>query len=295
MPGWRLHRMARRWFGTGTCEQVFEPLIADLQREWSDTAPAAQRSVALARGYVAFWHAVAACGIHAIRRGTLSPMAYDMAIPAMTAFLCAPLGVTALRLVGASRAYWQQPIGVFVLGEVSTLGWSIVFAMVPGFMYSRPQPHRAWNATTSRLLIAGVAISIVCVGWVGPALRGAHEHALGHFLNDRNQPAFESLPSLVQAVRHQSIPDAMIWRRALNGRFTMTVSALLLGLIGWQLSGFRRPSWRRALAAWFVLMELVLATEAYVPHGLWWQWLVPGLLITLLLTLRARAPRAQAG
>jgi hypothetical protein len=305
MPGRFLHRLARRLLPTGACESVLEPLLADLQHEWQHpTERLLDRAWRLAHGYWAFWVALGFCGVRTMLRGAVSPVEIEAARPAAIGFAIAACGIAVLRYAVSSN-YRQQPLGILALGQLSTLGFSVVFAMVPAFMYARPQPHRAWNPTTSRLLIAGIAISIVCVGWVGPAFNGAHEHALGHFLDDRNQPAFASLPSILRAVRSPATADPLMWRQALNGTVAMIVMALLLGLIGWQLSAFRPPSPGRALAWWFGLMEFVLASGSYAiritsqpqgPNtGLWWQWLVPGLLIAILLTLRARASRAQAG
>lgn len=286
MPGRQLHRLARL-LCAADADRVIEPLLADLQREWIEgvNRGRVRRGVSLARAYGAFWQTLVRCCPAAIVRGALSPIAPKMVIPATLAFVCALVAVTLLRFVGASRVYWQQPATAFILGELHAWSWAVVFAMVPAFMYARRQPDRHWNATTSRLLVIGLLISIAFVGWIGPALFSAHEHARGLLLDERLQPAFQSLPTVIRAARNQETGDAVVLQLEVHRRLATIVSALLLGMIGWQLSAIRRPSIGRALVWWFALTELVLASGAYAGRDLALQWRAPILLGIILLIL----------
>ena len=208
----------------------------------------------------------------------------------MLAFVCAPLAVTLLRLVGASRAYWHQPLSAFILGELQAWSWAIVFAMAPAFMYARREPGRRWDATTSRLLAAGLLLSIASVGWVGPITFGVMEHAHGHFLDGRAQPAFASLPTVVRMVRAHAT-DAN-WPHFLTGRLIMIADALLLALIGWRLSAIRRPTIGRVTFWWFALMEFVLLSGGFaINQAEWQQWRASGVLVLILLALYVAAKR----
>ena len=119
------------------------------------------------------------------------------------------------------------------LGEASAWASFGIFALVPAFMYARRRTDRNWDTTASRLLLAGLLISIAFVGWLGPALSGAAEHAHVHFLDGRVQPAFASLSTIVHMVRARAT-DAD-WSHVLTVRLMMIADAFLSALIGWRL------------------------------------------------------------
>ena len=174
------------------------------------------------------------------------------------------------------------------------MGWSVVFAMLPAFMYLRRDPRRRWDATASRVLVGGLVVSIALVGWVGPSLFGASVHAQGYFLDGHAQPAFASLTTVIRMARDRS--SDMTWLVMLHQRLAMIVTALLLSLIGWQLSAIRRPSIGRAMFWWFALMELVLASGHYaINRPEWQQWRASGILVLFLLALQMAARRSGRG
>ena len=282
MPGQLLHRIAQRVCPDET-DRVFEPLIADLQREWSDAQPGPARAFALARAYASFWTSATRCATRTVLHGAVAPVDRDMAMPAARAFACALLGITALRIVG--RSNWQETPMAIALGEASAWASLGIFALVPAFMYARRRTDRNWDTTASRLLLAGLLISIAFVGWLGPALSGAAEHARGGFLDGRVQPAFASLPTVVRMVRIHAT-DADYWSHVLTGRLMAIADALLLALIGWRLSALRRPSILRAMGWWFGVMELVLISGSYGWGGHDWSaWRASGILVLILLAL----------
>ena len=53
MPGTHLVQFAQRWFSPSTVSSVFEPLVADWQRQWNDATPAERRWIDV-KGRVAF-------------------------------------------------------------------------------------------------------------------------------------------------------------------------------------------------------------------------------------------------
>lgn len=61
IPGQKLHRLAARICSANTIEQVVEPAIADLQREYADGADRSptRRLWALVSGYIALWKVIA--------------------------------------------------------------------------------------------------------------------------------------------------------------------------------------------------------------------------------------------
>jgi hypothetical protein len=293
MPGRFLQRLARHLLPTGVCESVVDALLADLQHEWQRHAEAGRRRVLrLARGYVAFWVALGLCGLRTTLRAAASPVEIDLVRPAALGFIIAACGVAALRYAFSSK-YRQLPPGILALEQLSTLGFSVVFAMVPALMYARREPDRAWSATTSRLLIAGTFVTILFVGWLGPALSGAAWHANGRFV-DGVQPAFQSLPNVIRELRKATAAeDVELCRAQLHGRVSMIATAFVLGLIGWQLSARRRPSIARAVVWWFAMMELVVVSSSYAGRSLVMVWRAPLLLLAILLILHLRGPNPR--
>ena len=61
IPGTRLLAFASRWFDAATVARVFEPLVADHQREWQDAPTPARRVWVGLRGCLDFTRAVIAC------------------------------------------------------------------------------------------------------------------------------------------------------------------------------------------------------------------------------------------
>jgi hypothetical protein len=53
VPGLRAFAFAARWFDPATVSRVFEPLVADWQREWIDT-PRRRRPIVHAKGMLSF-------------------------------------------------------------------------------------------------------------------------------------------------------------------------------------------------------------------------------------------------
>ena len=291
MPGQLLHRVAQRVCPRET-DRVFEPLIADLQREWIDTRPGSRRAFALIRAYASFWSSVAVCAATMLRRGAVSPVDRRMTTAASLACVCGLVGLSMLRAVGAPGYYWHLEVSAIALNEAQAWSWAIVFAMIPAFMYARGEPDRRWDATATRMLITALLITVACVGWLGPALFQAaeHTHPHGQILADSEQPAFQSLPTVVRMVRNHTT-DAK-WVHALDRRLAEIANVLLLAIIGWQLSGIRRPSIGRVAFWWFALMEFVLVSGRYaINHAEWQQWRASGVLVLILLALHAAAKR----
>jgi hypothetical protein len=302
MPGRLLHRIACRVCPLDT-DRIFEPLIADLQREWHDAPSGPRRGIALARAYASFWRTVASCTGDAVIRGALSPLDRNVMVRGALAFgggvvgvialrtIGALLGLTGLRMFGNSWGYWHRPLGAIAIGELQTLGWSVTFAMVPAFMYARSHIDRRWNATTVRLMAAGLLLAFICVGWIGPTLFRA---SVPRAWDQAGNPHFQTLPTIVHGVRTARANDNG-WRRELERRLAQLATTALLALIGWALSGRRRPSPLRACFWWFALMELVLVSGAYAVNGaVSLQWRAPLVLTAILVALWLSRPALPA-
>jgi hypothetical protein len=118
---------ATRWFDTATVHQVFEPLIADWQREWNDETPSRRWRVSL-RGITAFITAVVVSSPRIA--ATMSPSAVTNRIVVRIARFTAI--ATAVMLV--PPAMQMEPLwarGATMLFLIpSTLVLAFPFAMV---------------------------------------------------------------------------------------------------------------------------------------------------------------------
>ena len=203
---------------------------------------------------------------------------------ASLAFAISASGPAILRLAG-SPAYRRLDVIAVALREASTLGLSLVFAMLPALMYARRSAPR-WNATAVRILIAGVVMSIVFIGWIGPMAFAASFDLHGpRFAGP--QPAFEPLDVVAVAAWSAPVPERVIWQHVLAGRLALIVTAWLLGVIGWRLAA-TPPSPRRAAFWWFLFMEFTLASGSYARESaVWVEWRGPLVLVIALIALAA--------
>jgi hypothetical protein len=169
MPGSRALAFASRWFPPATVSTVFEPLIADWQREWRD-APRAQRLAIQFKGVFAFG------------------LASVVSTPAI-ARVRAPKSLTDQV---ARRIAWASFLGTAVfmtplVGEIDSTwirAWLILFAIPGALVLAFPfamiaavdtiraatnvEPHVA-RATMAKLAALAVVFMVFTHGWVVPA------------------------------------------------------------------------------------------------------------------------------
>lgn len=274
---------ASRWFEAAVVERVFEPLIADWQREWSDTPPSRRWQVSI-RGLAAFITAVV---ISSPRFAlTAAPAAVTNRIAVRIARFTAI--VTALLLVPAAMqmesSWLRGAMMLFLIPSTLVLGFP--FAMVGAVDALRrtvPLPAHVERATVAKLGLLATVFMLIVGGWAVPA---ANQTWRVMMWRAQGQPG----PSLAQAplrgvrelstyelIAHPSRAEAFEpytggadrasrVRAELNQRAALALLPIVLLWLRW-----RAIEHARARQTWAIPAPLV-AVAAYVVFGFGFFW-----------------------
>ena len=155
---------ASRWFDPATVARIFEPLIADWQREWQSTS-GRRRSLAHLRGALAF-----ACAVF-----VLSPRILAAPMPASLALrLAARVSGVAMLLklllmvpfvvsIGMSAAlFYLTPSMLAVVFPFALIGAVDLIWRAPGL------PAHIARASALKLAAVGVLVMLTVTGWLVP-------------------------------------------------------------------------------------------------------------------------------
>jgi hypothetical protein len=174
-PGSRLLEFTSQWFDDRTVAGVFQPLVADLQHEWSAAAPGRRRWIAL-QGRVAFVVAFIATYPRVLRTPTPSWLVRRVLM--RIAVFCAIVSV--LSIVPVLRQFGTQLDGaslaviatIVLLPLVALLTNLLPFAMTAGIDPIRGDdslPPDVMRGTATKLLIATTLWMVIGTGWIVPA------------------------------------------------------------------------------------------------------------------------------
>jgi hypothetical protein len=251
-PGRLLHSLAH-WCPDRARVQVLEPLVADLQHEWS----ASRRVGRLLRGYVAFCWAFAVCVGQSVAREAVRPPPRIFSMRVGAAF-AATLGAATIFQF-ALIPLWPMPIALnwtpFGLMVARGLTLGVPMATLTTIMYARAkQPHsRAADAFKTGL--AGVLLTLVVVGWISPLGTRAYGMHLVSQLRLPTQsvagresfhperavdanPGAKTWPELARAARGASV-WAQNYQRESGRRAELVILSIVLAFAGWTLGRLR--------------------------------------------------------
>ena len=259
-----LLRFVRRWFDERTVTSVFEPLLADHQREWLDAPPASRLSIAMRTAAVL----IAAMIRLAPRALVLTPTPPSMTrrilariiifTAAAATLLTVPIWLELRELTlpqKAAAAFWLLPAGV---------GVAFPFAMtwVADAIRRHIRPTPMERITALRIGMMAVLFTILVVGWVVPranqqfreiaAPADARPPALGVRELTTRELIVDSSGATADA-RYTRHGQRGAIRRELHNR---AVVALLPALLLW----LRWGALERPRRAWFSPLPASLAT-----------------------------------
>jgi hypothetical protein len=180
-PGSRLLALASQWFDEHTVARVFQPLVADLQHEWSAAGTRLRPWIA-SRGRIAFAVAFLASSPRVL--ATPAPSWLAWRVLAQIAVFSLPVvivggamrwqtlsaqlpGTAATSALGA--AVILLPL-VFALTVIMAIAIGVAVDVVRGSEDLTPAVQRA---VTTRLLIAITIWTVVGGGWIVPAVNQA--------------------------------------------------------------------------------------------------------------------------
>jgi hypothetical protein len=310
--GNRLRAFAAGWCCPETMERVIDPLIADLQREYSDAVRQGRiwksRWIQIA-GWVTFFKVLIVCGgttLTAVEQWTpddRKSLTRAAVISAMTAVVITVLLVSrsaedypkVLLHPSPKRLLFLAPFP-FVAGVVlgSTLG--IVLGL-------------GGRALSRRLVVAAIGFALICsaivfvdVGWVAPAAHIAYRMTVG---DTDPSPALgeQSLGELHRQLQqfsrdatfaHFGLLAALLFD--FHRRVALSFSPLVFTLFGLTMAGCSRRRWVLGIGACVALFVYAWLVIRVTPWGMQWPvyaaaWCANGLMLVasaLLLGLRTR-------
>jgi hypothetical protein len=275
MPGTRLLLFARRWFPPATVSNVFEPLVADWQRQWVDATPA-HRQWINAKGFAAF--------------ATTTVMMTPRLALAADAYRGRPLALAGGFWVLASCLLTLPFVRQDLPGQFTwlllpaSLTVMLPFAILPAIDALRREGEAA-TPSDRRAALALVAVAVVGVivgqGWVTPAANQRWRNAVASELNGRPSEVFRGVKELTtsELIAGDAATIAALHGtprvRELNMRAVMAALPIVLAWLQWHaLTRPRKRAWPVAkswllaagAAAFFIaVMPAAAALEQVVP------------------------------
>lgn len=251
-PGSRLLGFASQWFDERTVARVFEPLLADYQREWAEASPA-RRRLATIRTVAAFIVSAIALSPRAILFTPTPASITRRIIARMILFVSITSGLlmvpflSQLREIPPGRLAW-----LLMWLAPSTLLFVFPFAM--GFVVDGVRRHRQptpiERVAILRVGIVAVVLMIIIGGWIVPAsnqqfrveVRPDPPPARG--AKELTTPQLFQTPWLARAERMRT--EAV--QRELHSRASFALLPVVLIWMRWRALRFPSPQW--LLPAW---------------------------------------------
>jgi hypothetical protein len=170
LPGTRLLAFASRWFEAAVVARVFEPLVADWQREWIDAAPA-RRAWVRARGVICFLSAITTMAPRALVLTPTPPAILRRVVARLVIFLIVSSTILSVPFLFELRRVAPGRLAELLLWLLPA-GLALVFPFAMGYIVDGVRRH-VRPAPVERIAIVRTAIvavfMLVFVGWVVPA------------------------------------------------------------------------------------------------------------------------------
>jgi hypothetical protein len=280
-----LLRFARQWLDERTVANVFEPLLADHQREWLDAPPAARLRVVIRTA----WTFTVALFAVAPRAFLLAPTPASVTrriIARMIVFVSVVVGVlmlpflTELREVPAGRLAFLM---LLLMPSMLVLAFPFAMGFVVDGVRRRASATPDERLAMLRAAIVAVTVLIVLHGWIMPA---ANQQLRVTTMSDQWHTPARGARELttMQLLRHPGPSAAM--QREIHDRLSIAVLPLVLIWLRWRALGHRSvqgplPAWLSAtltIGVYFFLRENDLRIEsllglasgyaAWAPHAI---------------------------
>lgn len=292
---------------------VFEPLVADWVREWTD-ARGARRARVLIEGASAYLYSLAQClDVVSVFKGRPFAAFATTVLVFAIAGAVASLQPVHITWVGwGPRFIWVPPppvLSYFVPGMLAAYGG---FALLPATLFAA-RAGWSWRSSTSLVLLTVSGLLFV-EGWIHPAaLRARSQHAIaGMPVPGRSQTqdirSFTSTSRLVAVATSDDPVLAPVARAALWDKawwLALALSSAMLGAAGGSLARRRRWHLRvRTAALWWALSALfywavgawawALVMLLELPRGAgFWMPSAALLLVAALVVLAGRRMRGR--
>lgn len=321
----RLLAVAEFFCGRQFGQRVFEPLIADWDRELRDarTAPLFTRTLIVARGSAALMLTLATCSVrHAV---ALEGRMWKYG--AVTFVLAATLSIVLEAMMINAEIGTDYPPDLMLIAALRfSRATALASALLPAMFLLRRDPRVTASGALRALALGTVLVmaGVVSQGWLdnyaptfgqnermfqrmrandlagrvsypGTAVRELRDAT--STLEQRRARYEQFLASRAEQIARVAQPTP--WERL--RRSNATVLGILFGAIGWLLGGALRPTWPRAFAGWGTAWLLTMIADGRLfdrlglpPLRLSW-WTLPAMagLAALALVVMNRRSRDQ--
>lgn len=244
MPGTRLLAFASRWFEPAVVASVFEPLVADWQRQWSEARHSERRWIEV-KGHVAF----AATTALMVPRATFA----SASLPARPLVLAGSFWLVASCLLTIPFVRDELPGQFLWLLLPASLTVMLPFAIWPAIDAMRrddEEPTPSDRRAALALVVVAVLGVIIGQGWIAPAANQRWRDAVMSEINGRPSVAYRGVREMTTS---ELIAGDPVTTRALSGtprvrelnmRAVMAALPIVLAWLRWHaLTRPRRRSW----------------------------------------------------
>jgi hypothetical protein len=308
---------ASRWFDPATVHRVFEPLIADWQREWYRAA-GVQRTKVTIRGLSAFICAAMVSWPSMLRQPTPSTVAHRI-VTRIARFTLVATALLMMPFALEGDSLWWRFLMLLVLVP-SAITVAFPFAMitaVDAIRCDHALPPHVERSAVVKLALAAVLFMVAFGGVVVPAAHQAWRTATlqagrptsARGIRDLSTYELLTDPSRATAAegRTNIYGRALAIRRELNNRASLALLPVCLLWLRWRLLDLPRHRWSplppsviaiAAVAGYVVLRWTERAAEEVFSlsrgSGLWAPFVIFAALMWLDQWRRARRAGAVA-
>ncbi|HEX6216311.1 MAG TPA: hypothetical protein VFZ38_15865 [Vicinamibacterales bacterium] len=253
-PGSRLLGFARRWFDAGTVSRVFEPLLADLQREWIDAPPFCRARISV-RGSLAFARSVMACAPDVLLAApppgmTRRVLTRIIIFTSVAAILVSVPIVWSMRDLSAPDTWWLLVLCLLPSG--AALAFPFAMPWVIDAIRRRTDPNHVERSAALRIGAIAVLFSALLLGWGVPMANqvfreiAAPEHARPPARGVRELTIAELIADPARTTSDAPFTrfgSRGAIRRELNNRATLAILPAVLIWWRWGAHERRRQRW----------------------------------------------------
>jgi len=256
---------ASRWFDEATVARVFEPLIADWQREWQDASPGRRARVSI-RGLAAFICAVIVSSPSLLRTDGPSSVTNRVAVRMARFIALASILLMSPYLASAPESGWRAIILFSLVPSVITVAFPFsMIGAVDAIRRDDTLPSHVERALAAKLGVIALLFMIVFGGFVvqagnqmfraavtrgTPPVRGVRELTTIELMRD---------PSIAHAGETTNAGGrAAVIRRELSNRAHLAILPVMLLWLRWGMLDRPRRRWYSPLPSW-LMTPLVIA------------------------------------
>ena len=250
-----LLRFVRRWFDERTVTSVFEPLLADHQREWLDAAPSARLRIAMRTAAVL----IVSIARLAPRALVLTPTPPSMTRRIIARMIIFVSVVSGLMMIPFFSELGEVPPGrlawllMWLLPSMILLAFPFAMGFAVDGVRRRAVPTQAERMAMVRAAVIAVVVIVVLGGWIVPA---ANQQFRLTVKADQWRPPARGARELTtsELIQAPQLALAEGWvrseaiQRELHNRASLALLPVVLMWLRWR--ALNRPSPQWLLPAW---------------------------------------------